>query len=310
MASHPTGTASDNLLVLGDLNAYANEDPITELEGQGYVDLNELHSGSNAWADGAQSYVFDGELGTLDYGMANASLVAQVTGAEAWHINADEPFVLDYQNFNPPDQITLDEFKSSDHDPIVVGIALEGAAGPTCDGLEPTIVGSGVIWGTFGADVILGSESGDTIFGLGGGDVICGGDGNDTVYAAGGSDVVFGEAGNDHIYGGFGSDTQSGGEGNDKLYGSFGSDTISGDAGLDVIYGGTGADELSGGADDDVVYGGGGNDVIAGDSGDDSLYGNRGNDSLDGGDGIDYANDGAGRGDSCVNAETSVRCEL
>ena len=128
LAADPTGTGATNTMVLGDLNAYPGEDPITELEGQGYVDVKKaFNGGDTSWAAGGHSFVFNGEHGTLDYAMVNDALLGQVTGAEAWHINADEPFAIDYNNFNPPGQATLDEWKSSDHDPIIVGLSLAPA---------------------------------------------------------------------------------------------------------------------------------------------------------------------------------------
>jgi hypothetical protein len=111
-------------MIIGDLNAYANEDPITTLEGLGYVDLNELFAGGNSWADGGHTYVFDGELGSLDYAMANAATLQRVKGAAAWHINADEPFALDYNDYNPAANYSPDEWKASDHDPVIVGLDL------------------------------------------------------------------------------------------------------------------------------------------------------------------------------------------
>ena len=51
----------------------------------------------------AYSYTFDGQAGYLDHALANASLLAQITGAADWHINSDEPDVLDYDTcFKPP----------------------------------------------------------------------------------------------------------------------------------------------------------------------------------------------------------------
>jgi Ca2+-binding RTX toxin-like protein len=61
-----------------------------------------------------------------------------------------------------------------------LGVLLLGAAGasgngtPKCFGEPATIVGSGVIDGTEGADVILGSNGDDTIFALGGDDLVWG----------------------------------------------------------------------------------------------------------------------------------------
>jgi hypothetical protein len=50
-----------------------------------------------------------------------------------WHINADEPSVLDYNtNFKSAGQITslytADAYRTSDHDPVIVGLNLDGQA--------------------------------------------------------------------------------------------------------------------------------------------------------------------------------------
>ncbi len=58
-----------DVLVIGDLNAYAKEDPITVLANAGYVDLVQRTEGPSAY-----SFVFDGLWGSLDYALANASL--------------------------------------------------------------------------------------------------------------------------------------------------------------------------------------------------------------------------------------------
>ena len=74
----------------------------------------------------AYSYTFDGQAGYLDHALASASLLSQVTGAADWHINSDEPDVLDYDtSFKPPAQDALYEanaYRTSDHDPVVVGL--------------------------------------------------------------------------------------------------------------------------------------------------------------------------------------------
>ncbi len=124
LATDPTGAGDPDVLVLGDLNAYAREDPVRMLEAAGFVDLLRLHRG-----DTATTYGFDGQWGTLDYALASPSLASQVTGAAAWHVNADEPNVLDYNGeFKSAAQRSLlyapDAFRSSDHDPLVVGLEL------------------------------------------------------------------------------------------------------------------------------------------------------------------------------------------
>ncbi len=87
------------------------------------------------------------------------------------------------------------------------------AAGPTCNGLTPTIVGTAateVITGTAGRDIIVGGLGVDTISGLGGDDVLCGGDGNDVMIGGAGDDVVAWAPGDD-------SDTIEGQGGIDRL---------------------------------------------------------------------------------------------
>ncbi len=289
LAADPTGTGSDNLLVLGDLNAYANEEPVAVLEGQGYTDLVEAaNGGDTSWSIGGHSFVFNGEFGSLDYAMANPELAAQVTGADVWPINADEPFAIDYQNFNPPGQATPDEWKSSDHDPVIVGLSLT-PPGPMCNGLPATIVGTegnDRLVGTSGDDVIVGLGGNDTLIGFSGDDTLCGGDGDDLLYGGGGDDDIFGEGDDDRAQAGPGHDTFDGGEGDDYAAGSDGDDTL---------LGGPGRDRLLGGDDDDVVEGGDDNDILSGGRGMDELDGGEGNDQIDGGSDDDVADGGDGR---------------
>jgi len=122
LSTDPTGTGDPDVLILGDLNSYALEDPIRTLVDGGYTNLIEAFSGSDAY-----SYVFDGQWGYLDHAIGSASLTSQVTGVTEWHINADEPSILDYNtNFKSAEQILSlyapDQFRVSDHDPVIVGL--------------------------------------------------------------------------------------------------------------------------------------------------------------------------------------------
>ncbi|MBA3411888.1 MAG: endonuclease/exonuclease/phosphatase family protein, partial [Geodermatophilaceae bacterium] len=131
IATRPTGVVDDDALLVGDFNSYAKEDPIDVLVEAGFVDLAASLIGPDAY-----SYVFDGQWGYLDYALASPSLAAQVTGAAEYHINADEPAVLDYNtNFKTASQqdtlYAPDEFRTSDHDPVLVGLALNGLPGST-----------------------------------------------------------------------------------------------------------------------------------------------------------------------------------
>ena len=63
-----------------------------------------------------------------------------MTGTTIWHINADEPDVLDYDtSFKPPAQAALyapDPYRSSDHDPVIVGLDLLAYG---FNGLQPPV---------------------------------------------------------------------------------------------------------------------------------------------------------------------------
>ena len=108
------------VLVLGDLNAYQQEDPIDALRAGGLVDLNSKYSEE---AQQHYSYVYYGQSGSLDHALATESLAKDVTGVATWHINADEPRFLDYnQENNPRSLFKPDPFRSSDHDPVLIGI--------------------------------------------------------------------------------------------------------------------------------------------------------------------------------------------
>jgi predicted extracellular nuclease/methionine-rich copper-binding protein CopC len=122
LATDPTGAGSDRFLIIGDINAYAMEDPIRLIRDAGYTDLLRYF-----YEDEAYSYVFDGQFGHLDHALASPGALPFVTGTTAWHINADEPRVLDYNTeFKTAQQIAEwygpGPFRSSDHDPVVVGL--------------------------------------------------------------------------------------------------------------------------------------------------------------------------------------------
>jgi predicted extracellular nuclease len=117
LAANPTGAGTGDNLIIGDLNAYAQEDPVLALKAAGYSDLIAGHQASPAY-----SYVFDGQFGYLDHALASPSLTARVRGATEWHINADEPVAFDYNNYNQPLLYQPDPYRSSDHDPLLVGL--------------------------------------------------------------------------------------------------------------------------------------------------------------------------------------------
>ena len=120
LATNPTGNGDTDVLILGDLNAYLQEDPITVLASRGYQSL---------YGPSSYSFQFNGQWGSLDHALASNTLAAQVSGSYKWHINADEPVVLDYNtNFKSSSQISSfyagDPYRSSDHDPLLVDLTL------------------------------------------------------------------------------------------------------------------------------------------------------------------------------------------
>lgn len=124
LATDPTGSGDPDFLIMGDLNAYAKEDPITAIKNAGFTNLTETFLGQFAY-----SYVFMGQSGYLDHALATSGLTAQVNGVAEWHINCDEPVILDYNvEFKSAGQVTsfysTEPYRSSDHDPVIIGLTL------------------------------------------------------------------------------------------------------------------------------------------------------------------------------------------
>lgn len=122
----PTGHTDPDILIIGDLNAYAKEDPIQTFIDAGFVNLIEKHQGNRGYG-----YSFGGESGYLDHAIASKTLSSQVSYATEWHINSDEPIVFDYNTEKKTAQQQIDlyqdtPFRSSDHDPVIVELALAG----------------------------------------------------------------------------------------------------------------------------------------------------------------------------------------
>lgn len=158
---------ADDVLLIGDFNAYAKEDPIDSLTTGGLVDEVGRF---NSFGYG---YVFDGAAGRLDQALSSPSLSAKVSSALEWHINADEPSVLDYNTeFKQPacatcgpDLYSPTPYRSSDHDAVLVGLVIVKQ-----------------IIGTPGKDSLVGTPGDDWFLGAGGKDKLTGGDGAN-VYA-------------------------------------------------------------------------------------------------------------------------------
>jgi len=101
-------------VVMGDFNAYTEEDPLDVLRAGGLEGLLPADAYSYRYAD---------RFGTLDHAFSTAQFQQAVIGTGIWAINSDEPPALDYpfaSNFQP------NAFRSSDHDPVVVGVNTSG----------------------------------------------------------------------------------------------------------------------------------------------------------------------------------------
>lgn len=113
-----------DVLVIGDMNAHGFEDPIHELTKGGFVNQLERFV-RGAHGEQPYSYVFGGLSAYLDHALASASLSPQVADATEWHNNADEPEVIDYNlDGKPQDLYVSNAYRASDHDPVVVSLAL------------------------------------------------------------------------------------------------------------------------------------------------------------------------------------------
>jgi predicted extracellular nuclease len=118
LAQLPAGARE--LLLIGDLNSDSREAPTLELQRAGLSDLFASVTPAERY-----SYVFDGRATQLDHALASPGLAAALVRAQIWHIDADEPELLDYHLDNPPELYRPDARRCSDHDPILVDFAPE-----------------------------------------------------------------------------------------------------------------------------------------------------------------------------------------
>jgi Ca2+-binding RTX toxin-like protein len=176
------------------------------------------------------------------------------------------------------------------------------------------------VYGSDGADMLLGDAGDNYIDGGNGDDLLVGGGGNDTYFLRVGDDadtiVDYESNANDVDVIAFNSraqldDLTFGHEGNDLIITTHNSETSVTDkitvvdgygiaeSAIEIIKTDDGREHnlilgteqndaaLTGTADHDILYGGAGNDIINGGEGDDYLHGGAGDDTLDGGAGLD-----------------------
>jgi predicted extracellular nuclease len=100
-------------LLIGDLNSYAKEDPLTALARAGFRNLA---------AENAYSFRYKGRRGTLDYALADPTLIPAVLGSIYWPINSDEAPALAYDG--PKQARQKGVWRASDHDPVITDLRL------------------------------------------------------------------------------------------------------------------------------------------------------------------------------------------
>ena len=105
----------NDILIMGDLNCYAYTDPIEVFMNSGMIDLHRAFH-----ADSSYSYLFGGLASYIDHAITNETMLRQITGMSAYHINSDED---DKYTYDKSSDNTM--FRCSDHDPVLVGLKLD-----------------------------------------------------------------------------------------------------------------------------------------------------------------------------------------
>ncbi len=121
LTSYSHDSADNDILVMGDLNAYAQEDPLYMFYENGYIDAIKQRN------DSAYSYRYRGLAGCLDHALASPTMTSQIVDVKVFHINADEPEMFAYNQNTWQDN----PYRSSDHDAVVVALKLGGTNATT-----------------------------------------------------------------------------------------------------------------------------------------------------------------------------------
>jgi len=134
----------DAVALVGDFNSYGQEDPLQVLYDAGYADA-EQH-----FEVATQSYSFSGLSGSLDHVLLNEAALGRATGADVWNINSGESVALEYSRFRShgTEFYADDVYRSSDHDPVLVGLSAEAAP------VELTLLGINDFHGRIDANTV------------------------------------------------------------------------------------------------------------------------------------------------------------
>ncbi|MDN5893550.1 MAG: ExeM/NucH family extracellular endonuclease, partial [Nocardioides sp.] len=109
---------TESVMLAGDFNSYTMEDPLEVLYDAGYADVEQKFD------LGKWSYSYSGLSGSLDHVLVNEAAGERSTGADIWNINGGESVALEYSRWNywATDFHTQTPYRSSDHDPVVLGL--------------------------------------------------------------------------------------------------------------------------------------------------------------------------------------------
>ena len=132
LASFAARYADKPTLLVGDFNSYSQEDPIKTLEGAGWARV----SGA-----GPASYVYSGRSGSLDHVFANAAAEPLLAGVTSWAVNAQESVAFEYSRAGMNAHLSVEAdnpYRSSDHNPEIIGLTLLGADPAPTPGAAPT----------------------------------------------------------------------------------------------------------------------------------------------------------------------------
>lgn len=108
-------TPNPRVVILGDLNAYSEEDPVRVFEQAGYTKVLE----------GTYTIDFMGFWGMLDHILISPALTNEFLAAATWPVNADEADIKAYDS-DEQGFVEANAIRSSDHDPLVAAFQIDG----------------------------------------------------------------------------------------------------------------------------------------------------------------------------------------
>jgi predicted extracellular nuclease len=103
-----------DILLVGDYNSYAQEEPIQTIVRAGYADMI-VRNDSTSY-----SYVYHSEAGCLDRVFASETMAKQVQKVVVYHLNTDYFYSRGFKR-------GLDDtmFRYADHDPVLISVKLD-----------------------------------------------------------------------------------------------------------------------------------------------------------------------------------------